>query len=60
MNLTCPSPGSQDVAANIELLESHGVTHILNVATGVSNVFPDKFVYKTVEILDLPETEITG
>ncbi|XP_038078196.1 dual specificity protein phosphatase 19-like [Patiria miniata] len=51
---------SQDVATNLDLLNQHCVTHILNVATGISNVFPDTFVYKTVEILDLPETEITG
>ncbi|XP_022102328.1 dual specificity protein phosphatase 19-like isoform X2 [Acanthaster planci] len=52
--------GSQDVATNLELLNQYKVTHILNVATGISNVFPDNFIYKTVEILDLPGVEITG
>lgn len=31
---------SQDVAQNLELLQSLGITHILNVATGISNAFP--------------------
>ncbi len=34
------------------------VTHILNVAYGVENVFPDLFIYKTLSILDLPDTDI--
>lgn len=36
------------------------VSHVLNVAYGVDNLFPDKMVYKTLQILDLPETEITS
>uniref|UniRef100_A0A3Q3EBS1 Dual specificity phosphatase 19b n=1 Tax=Labrus bergylta TaxID=56723 RepID=A0A3Q3EBS1_9LABR len=35
------------------------VSHVLNVAYGVNNLFPDQFVYKTLEILDLPDTDIT-
>lgn len=34
------------------------VTHILNVAYGVENAFPDLFIYKTLSILDLPDTDI--
>lgn len=33
--------GSQDAAVNIEGLKAKGVTHILNVATGISNAFPE-------------------
>ncbi|NWI71708.1 DUS19 phosphatase, partial [Todus mexicanus] len=36
------------------------VTHVLNVAYGVQNAFLDDFVYKTICILDLPETDITS
>lgn len=36
------------------------VSHVLNVAYGVSNLFPDQMVYKTLQILDLPDTEITS
>ncbi|POI28200.1 hypothetical protein CIB84_008050 [Bambusicola thoracicus] len=36
------------------------VTHILNVAYGVQNAFLNDFVYKTISILDLPETDITS
>ncbi|GFO42042.1 dual specificity protein phosphatase 19 [Plakobranchus ocellatus] len=50
--------GSQDVAHDMETLRKHGVTHILNVATGVENMFPKDFVYQTQEIRDLPEFPI--
>lgn len=36
------------------------VSHILNVAYGVENAFPDLFIYKTLSILDLPDTVITS
>uniref|UniRef100_A0A8C0B5Z0 Dual specificity phosphatase 19 n=1 Tax=Buteo japonicus TaxID=224669 RepID=A0A8C0B5Z0_9AVES len=36
------------------------VTHVLNVAYGVQNVFLNEFIYKTISILDLPETDITS
>lgn len=33
--------GSQDAAHNLEGLKKAGVTHILNVATGIGNAFPE-------------------
>ena len=50
--------GSQDVAHDLETLKKHGVTHILNVATGVENKFPNDFTYQTQEFRDLPEFPI--
>lgn len=50
--------GSQDAAHDLELLRQHKVTHILNVAYGVENVFLSEFTYKTISILDVPETNI--
>ena len=47
--------GSQDVAHDLELLKSNNITHILNVSTGVLNLFEEMFIYKTVEALDTPE-----
>uniref|UniRef100_A0AAZ1XV11 Dual specificity phosphatase 19b n=1 Tax=Oreochromis aureus TaxID=47969 RepID=A0AAZ1XV11_OREAU len=52
--------GSQDAAHDIDTLQRYKVSHVLNVAYGVDNLFPDKMVYKTLQILDLPETEITS
>ncbi|XP_046842219.1 dual specificity protein phosphatase 19-like isoform X1 [Xenia sp. Carnegie-2017] len=49
---------SQDGACNLEHLRLQKITHIVNVATGIVNQFPNEFQYKTVEILDLPETRI--
>jgi protein-tyrosine phosphatase len=51
--------GSQDIAADLEILRANGITHVLNVATGVPCFFPDLLEYKVVEMLDLPEVYIT-
>ena len=50
---------SQDVAADMALLQNLKVTHILNVASRVENFFPDDFTYKHFDILDITETNIT-
>ncbi|XP_029790150.1 dual specificity protein phosphatase 19 [Suricata suricatta] len=50
--------GSQDAAHDLDILKKHKVTHILNVAYGVENAFLSDFVYKSISILDLPETNI--
>lgn len=50
--------GSQDVAADISILQNHKITHIINVGTGIPNHFPKKFEYLQIDILDLPETRI--
>ncbi|KAM6268492.1 dual specificity protein phosphatase 19 isoform 2-T2 [Porphyrio hochstetteri] len=52
--------GSQDAAHDLETMRKHKVTHVLNVAYGVQNAFLDDFIYKTISILDLPETDITS
>ncbi|XP_053326976.1 dual specificity protein phosphatase 19 [Spea bombifrons] len=52
--------GSQDVAQDLHVLKKYKVTHILNVAYGVENVFPNEFTYKKISILDLPETDIAS
>ncbi|XP_043931179.1 dual specificity protein phosphatase 19 isoform X2 [Protopterus annectens] len=50
---------SQDVAQDLETLKKYKVSRILNVGYGVENAFPDVFLYKSISILDLPETDIT-
>ncbi|CAM9551893.1 unnamed protein product [Lampetra fluviatilis] len=52
--------GSQDVAQDIQTLQQHKVSHILNVAYGVDNAFPDSYIYKTVTMLDVPDTKLTN
>ncbi|XP_033835760.1 dual specificity protein phosphatase 19-like [Periophthalmus magnuspinnatus] len=51
---------SQDAAHDMETLRTHQVTHVLNVAYGVSNPFPNQLIYKTLPILDVPDTDITS
>ncbi|CAN9500197.1 unnamed protein product [Ophioblennius macclurei] len=51
--------GSQDAAQDIDTLRRYEVSHVLNVASGVPNLFPDELVYKTIQILDVPETQIS-
>lgn len=50
--------GSQDVAADYQILKNGGITHIVNVATGIPNFFPKQFRYFTLELLDLPTTDL--
>ncbi|KHJ82375.1 dual specificity phosphatase, catalytic domain protein, partial [Oesophagostomum dentatum] len=50
--------GSQDVAGDLKVLETEGITHIVNCATGVPNYYPKKFKYLHLEVLDLPWTDI--
>lgn len=50
--------GSQDVAADICILNNEKVTNIVNVGTGIPNHFPNHFEYLKIDILDLPETNI--
>jgi len=50
--------GSQDAAAEEEILTSKGITHIVNVGTGIPNMFEHKFKYFKVDILDTPEFDI--
>lgn len=49
---------SQDAAHDMETLQTHQVTHVLNVAYGVPNPFPEQLIYKTLPILDIPDTNI--
>ncbi|XP_036400673.1 dual specificity protein phosphatase 19-like [Megalops cyprinoides] len=51
---------SQDAAQDFGTLRKYKVSHILNVAYGVENTFPELFIYKTLSILDLPDTVITS
>uniref|UniRef100_V9L844 Dual specificity protein phosphatase 19-like protein n=1 Tax=Callorhinchus milii TaxID=7868 RepID=V9L844_CALMI len=51
---------SQDVAQDYETLKKFKISHILNVGYGIENAFPDVFTYKSISILDLPETRITS
>lgn len=50
--------GSQDVAQDLDILTNNKITHILNVATGIHNLFEGWFVYKTKEALDTPTCQI--
>ncbi|XP_066494853.1 dual specificity protein phosphatase 19 [Tiliqua scincoides] len=52
--------GSQDAAHDMDTMKKYGVTHVLNVAYGVENAFPQDFIYKVIPILDLPETDIVS
>lgn len=51
--------GSQDAAHDFGTLRKYKVSHILNVAFGVDNVYPELFIYKTISILDQPDTDLT-
>ncbi|XP_066930986.1 uncharacterized protein [Clytia hemisphaerica] len=50
---------SQDASANLQELKENKITHILNVAIGCQNHFKEHFTYKKLEILDIPEYDIS-
>lgn len=50
--------GSQDIAVELKILEDFNITHILNVGYKIPNFYESKFIYKNVEILDDPSTNI--
>ncbi|KAG8196188.1 hypothetical protein JTE90_007916 [Oedothorax gibbosus] len=50
--------GAQDVAKDLSRLRNLGVSHILNVATGVPNCFPAEISYKRIDIRDHPDMDI--
>ncbi|XP_068658878.1 dual specificity protein phosphatase 1-like [Aristolochia californica] len=50
--------GSVGVACNKELLKSLNVTHVLVVAQSLEPAHPSDFIYKKVEVLDSPDTNI--
>ncbi|KAG9457988.1 hypothetical protein H6P81_002496 [Aristolochia fimbriata] len=50
--------GSVGVACNKELLKSLNVTHILVVAQSLEPAHPNDFIYKKIEVLDSPQTNL--
>ncbi|ESP01659.1 hypothetical protein LOTGIDRAFT_139279, partial [Lottia gigantea] len=50
--------GSQDIAHEQHIIDKYNVTHILNAASMVENIFPDKIIYKNIQIYDTPEEPI--
>uniref|UniRef100_A0A183BPW3 Dual specificity protein phosphatase n=1 Tax=Globodera pallida TaxID=36090 RepID=A0A183BPW3_GLOPA len=49
---------SQDVAQDLSLLQRHGITHIVNAATGVRCYFPKKMFYLKLKLLDVPSDDV--
>ncbi|GMS88181.1 hypothetical protein PENTCL1PPCAC_10356 [Pristionchus entomophagus] len=50
--------GSQDVAADIQLLRANKITHVVNAATGIRCFFEKQFKYHLIKILDDPSEDI--
>ena len=50
--------GDHIAASNKFILQRHGITHILQVASGMYPKFPGKFVYKTVNIDDISSANL--
>ena len=45
-------------AEDLDTLRSHGITHIVQAMGGMSPVFPGKFNYRTLDIVDSPSENI--
>ncbi|XP_058082294.1 dual specificity protein phosphatase 1-like isoform X1 [Magnolia sinica] len=50
--------GSVGVAYNKDALKGLNVTHILTVAKSLEPAYPDDFIYKKIEVLDSPDTNL--
>jgi dual specificity phosphatase 12 len=50
--------GDHVAASNKFILQRAGVTHILQVASGMYPKFPGKYIYKTVNIDDIPSANL--
>lgn len=50
--------GSQDVAHSWDLLQQHKITHIVNCATGVQNIYEGRIKYLNLSVLDLPHVNL--
>jgi protein-tyrosine phosphatase len=50
--------GSRDDSQDFKLLAEFGITHILNVAVQLPNVFPDSFIYEKLDLIDSAETNV--
>ncbi|XP_020700974.1 dual specificity protein phosphatase 1 isoform X1 [Dendrobium catenatum] len=51
--------GSVGVACNKEALKSLNITHVLIVANSLEPAFPNDFIYKKIEVIDTPVTNIS-
>ena len=54
--------GSQDVAHDLKLMKANGITHVLNVASGVENKFPEvrQFPVCCCPVIDLWQFQGSG
>jgi protein-tyrosine phosphatase len=46
--------GDIRAAANLFLLKSHGITHVLQVLAGLNPCFPSELSYKVIPVMDVP------
>ena len=53
--------GNYLASSDKALLKKHGITHILRVVKeDIGDVFPTDFIYKFMELRDIPEQNISG
>ena len=50
--------GDNVACSNKFILERGGITHILTIAVGMRPKFPTKYVYKIINVLDSPLTNL--
>lgn len=46
--------GDIRAAANLFLLKQHGITHVLQVLSGLNPCFPSDLHYKVINVMDVP------
>ncbi len=51
--------GGRDDASDFNMLQQHGVTHVLNVAAQLPNYHEDKLIYLKIPLIDEDSTDIS-
>ncbi|KAI3647940.1 hypothetical protein MP228_008161 [Amoeboaphelidium protococcarum] len=49
---------SGDAAKKLDVLVANNITHVVNVATNIPNLFPEKFTYLAKDIADIPDAPL--
>lgn len=50
--------GNRECAQDSALLQSVGVTHVLNICHQLPNYYPQKFIYMKIDVADAPTTNL--
>lgn len=51
--------GNISTAYNKEILNTNGITHVVTAVSGMHAIYPEDFIYHTVDVLDIKKQDMT-